>query len=122
MSKRRIGANIDKTRRLEDKVRELEASLAAFGPKKFVKTSCPYSGECGVTECAVLVVKCSKGEERNCLECVDFLNDEKCDNWAWRNCTIMREADRLGANPWAKKHAKLSQVNIRQIRERVKVI
>jgi len=122
MSKRRIGAKVEQTKRLEEKVRELESSLALLGPKKFVKASCPYSGNCGVADCATLVVKCKKGEERNCLECVDFLNDDMCDNWTWRNCTVMREAHRLGANPWAKKHAKLSQVNLRQIREKVKVI
>ena len=122
MSKRRIGAKVERTKRLEEKVRELEGALAALGPKKFVKTDCPFWGDCVVADCNALVVKCAKGEERNCLECADFLNDEKCDNWSWRNCCIARESARLGNMLWAKKHSKLSQVNIRTVRERLKVI
>lgn len=121
MARRRLGAQVEKIHKLEEEVVRLNDVIAGFGPKKFEKTSCPYYGNCAVTDCTKLIAKCKNGEERNCLECADFNNDDKCDNWGWRNCVITRVAEKMGKG-WVKLHKQLSQINIRQVREQVKVV
>ena len=110
-----------KVDKLGHKVAELQAIVDSYSPKKFDKKYCPHFGNCVVTDCDKLSVKCYKGEERNCLECVDFMGDEKCNNWAWRNCVIARKSHELGVL-WPKKYDSISKVNIRNIREKVKVV
>jgi hypothetical protein len=119
---RKLKTQQHREEKLERKVAELQAIVDSYSPKQFLKSSCSYFGQCAVTDCDKLSVKCLHGDERNCLECADFNNDERCDNWGWRNCVIARAEARLGKKQWSRNLAKLSQTNIRKVREQVKVI
>jgi hypothetical protein len=119
---RKLKTQHHREEKLERMVAELQAIVDSYSPKRFVKSSCPYFGECVLADCDGLSVKCSHGDERNCLECADFNNDERCDNWSWRNCTIARAEVKQGKKQWSRNLAKLTQVNIHKVREQVKVI
>lgn len=73
-----------------------------FHPKSFDINECPAKTICPLGDCEKLNVNCKLGKEKDCTLCENFRDREKCDNWGWYNCTLVRMQARYGKDVYEK--------------------